>query len=92
MMSQNTSPPHSDISEFAAELRRQDVAPKTVAGYTSDLVGFARWFADAGGEAFSARAVTPTDLLDYKAHLCAVQQRQAATVNRKLAALRKSLQ
>jgi site-specific recombinase XerD len=85
-MSQDTSP---DITAFTAELRRQDVAPKTVAGYTADLVGFARWFAQATSEAFNARAVTPTDLLDYKAHLHTVLQRQAATVNRKLAALRK---
>jgi site-specific recombinase XerD len=41
------------------------------------------------GEPFAARAVTPTDVLDYKAHLRTVQRRQAATVNRRLAALRK---
>lgn len=58
-------------------------------GYTSDLVAFARWFVAATGEAFAARAVTPTDLLDYKAHLRTVRQFQAATVNRRLNALRR---
>jgi integrase/recombinase XerC len=65
------------------------MAEKTVTAYQSDMLGFARWFTDTTGEAFCASAVTPTDILDYKAHLRTVQRRQAATVNRRLAALRK---
>src|SRR5919201_874380 len=80
---------HPDITAFVAELGRQGMAAKTVTTYTSDLVSFARWFSDSTGEAFRAAAVTPTDILDYKAHLRTVQRRQAATVNRRLAALRK---
>jgi integrase/recombinase XerD len=83
--------PHDypDIAAFVAELGRQGMAAKTITTYTSDLVSFARWFADSTGEAFRAASVTPSDILDYKAHLRTVQRRQAATVNRRLAALRK---
>ena len=78
-----------DIVAFEVELRRQAVAPKTVSSYISDLRGFARWFADTTGEAFAAPAVTPTDVRDYRAHLRTAQRRPAATVNRRLAALRR---
>src|SRR5919202_1509572 len=85
-MSHDTYP---DIAAFVAELTRQGMADKTVTTYRSDLTSFSRWFSDTTGEAFRAGAVTPTDILDYKAHLRTVQRRQAATVNRRLAALRK---
>ena len=65
------------------------MAPKTVSSYASDLRGFARWFADATGEAFAAAAVTPTDVRDYRAHLRTVERRLAAIVNRRLATLRR---
>src|SRR5712691_738519 len=78
-----------DISDFVEELRRQGAAEKTVASYQLDLVGFARWFKDSTGEPFGAGAVTPTDVLEYKAHLRTVRLRTPATVNRHLAALRK---
>lgn len=78
-----------DITAFMTELQRQEVAPKTIASYRSDLLGFARWFTDSTSEAFTAAAVTPTDVRDYRAHLRTVQRRPAATVNRRLAALRR---
>ena len=78
-----------DIHDFLADLRRQDAAPATVRSYAADLRAFARWFADTTGEAFSARAVTPTDLREHRGYLRTVEQKQAATVNRRLAALRR---
>ena len=80
---------YPDITAFVAELTRQGMAAKTITTYTSDLVSFSRWFTDSTGEAFRAASVTPSDILDYKAYLRTVQRRQAATVNRRLAALRK---
>ena len=85
-MRQDT-PPDSD--EFVADLRRQEASPATVRNYGADLRVFARWFADSTGEDFTAHAVTPTDLRDYKAHLRTMERLQAATVNRRLAALRR---
>lgn len=79
----------SDIDDFLTELGRQDAAPATVRNYAADLRAFARWFRGAVGEDFSARAVTPTDLREYRGYLRAVEQKQAATINRRLAALRK---
>ena len=78
-----------DATDFVTELTRQQVAAKTMRSYHSDLVQFARWFEGSTGEAFRAAAVTPTDVRDYKAHLVSVERRQPATVNRRLAALRR---
>lgn len=78
-----------DIARFVDELRRQDVAPKTLVNYRSDLLHVARWFEGSRGEPFAAVAVTPTDLRDYRSHLITVEGKKPATVNRRLAALRK---
>src|SRR5215216_7141175 len=78
-----------DIADFLAELGRQEVAERTVRSYASDLGHIARWFATSTGEAFRAAALTPTDVRDYKAHLMSVERRRPATVNRRLAALRR---
>jgi integrase/recombinase XerD len=78
-----------DIEEFLAALRRQEAAPATVRNYGADLRAFARWFGDSTGEVFTAAAVTPTDIRAYKAYLRTVARQQAATVNRRLAALRR---
>lgn len=84
-----TNPVSPDIDEFVAELHRQDASPATVRNYAADLRAFARWFPASSGEPFAARAVTPTDLREYRGYLRAVEQKQAATINRRLAALRK---
>ena len=86
MIVQDTPP---DLVAFVADLRRQEVAAKTVASYQSDLTGFARWFTNSTGEEFTTAAVTPTDVRDYKAYLRTIRRRQAATVNWRLAALRR---
>ncbi len=78
-----------DITEFMADLERQEAAKKTVVNYLSDLSCFARWFATSVGEEFSARAVTPTDVRDYRSFLQTTQGAKPATVNRRLAALRR---
>ncbi len=78
-----------DIADFLTELARQEVAEKTVRAYRSDLGHVAQWFATATGEPFRAAAVTPTDVRDYRSHLVSVERRQPATVNRRLAALRR---
>lgn len=81
-----------DITEFIAELQREEAAKRTTDSYRSDLLCFARWFATSIGEDFSAQGVTPTDLRDYKAYLVTVERRKPATVNRRLAALRRFFQ
>jgi site-specific recombinase XerD len=78
-----------DLTDFFTELTREEVAQKTITAYRADLTQFGRWFEGSTGESFAAAAVTPTDLRDYRAHLVGVERRQPATVNRRLAALRR---
>src|SRR5437762_5417874 len=68
----NPSKPSKSSDEllaFVEELRRQDVARKTLFNYRSDVGLFARWFEGSRGEPFSAAAVTPTDIRDYRSYL-----------------------
>jgi site-specific recombinase XerD len=83
---------NADLTAFLAELARQEAARKTIVNYRSDLVSFTRWLKDSLGEEFSASAVTPTDIRDYKAFLQTTRGCRPATVNRRLAALRRFFQ
>ena len=78
-----------DLAAFLLDLQGEDLSVHTVRNYQVDLAGFGRWFTESTGEPFAAKAVTPTDVRDYKAHLVTVERRAPATVNRRLAALRK---
>src|SRR5918998_1190026 len=80
------------VGRFMADLERQETSPKTRDAYRLDLLHFAGWFARSVGEAFTPEAVTPTDVRDYRGHLMNVEKRQPATVNRRLAALRRFFQ
>jgi integrase/recombinase XerD len=77
------------VRAFTGELERRELAPKTVASYRLDLGLFARWFEQTNGEGFGAEAVTPTAVREDRAHLLHVEHRRPATINRKLAALRR---
>ncbi len=81
-----------DLAAFLADLERQEAAKKTTVNYRSDLLSVARWFHDSTGEEFAAANVTPTDIRDYQAFLQTNQGCTPATVNRRLAALRKFFQ
>src|SRR3954469_22799762 len=85
--------PRKDIGQlvdrFLQDLERQETAPKTRDAYRLDLLHFASWFARTVGETFSSEAVTPTDVREYRGYLLNVEHRQPATVNRRLAALRR---
>jgi site-specific recombinase XerD len=87
--SKQSKPAPDELLAFVAELRRQDVAAKTLVNYRSDLLQFARWFEGSRGESFTAAAVTPTDIRDYRGYLITTAGAKPATVNRRLAALRK---
>lgn len=80
---------NEQIDEFTADLKRQEVAVKTVANYLSDLDCFARWFNQTTGDEFAAANITPTDIRDYRSYLQTNQGRTPATINRRLAALRR---
>jgi integrase/recombinase XerD len=84
-----TSGESLELASFVEELRRQETAAKTWQNYKSDLACFGRWFAGVNDQAFTAAAVTPTDIRAYRGFLLDVERRAPATVNRRLAALRK---
>ncbi len=74
---------------FAQSLRGQDLAEATVRGYLQDLADFRRWFEHTNGEPLTLEAVTLQDVREYRAWL--QRRHAAATVNRRLLALRKWL-
>src|SRR5260221_14062547 len=80
------------VGRFLQDLERQETSPKTRSSYRLDLLHFAAWFARTVGEGFSPEAATPTDIRDYRGYLQNVERRQPATVNRRLAALRRFFQ
>src|SRR5215210_7327671 len=77
------------VERFLTDLERQEASPRTRAGYHLDLVHFFRWFAQTVGDSASPETVTPTDVREYRSYLQHVERRQPATVNRRLAALRR---
>jgi site-specific recombinase XerD len=77
------------VARFLQDLERQETSPRTRHAYRLDLLHFAGWFAQTVGETFSPEAVTPTDVREYRGYLINVEHRQPATVNRRLAALRR---
>jgi site-specific recombinase XerD len=98
-MSQNrprTTAPREDVGHlverFLQDLERQETAPKTRASYRLDLLHFAGWFLRTVGEPPNPEVVTPTDIREYRGYLMNVEHRQPATVNRRLAALRRFFQ
>src|SRR5215210_3136471 len=80
------------VGRFLQDLERQETSPKTRDAYRLDVLHFASWFTQTVGEAFSPEAITPTDVREYRGHLLTVERRQPATVNRRLAALRRFFQ
>src|SRR6266498_5308426 len=85
-MSQSTTDP---VTDFLADLAREEVSPQTRKAYRIDLALFQTWFESSLDEPLTPHAVTRTDIRDYRSHLMNVEKRQPATVNRRLAALRK---
>jgi integrase/recombinase XerC len=82
--------PYPQVTAFMGGLIRQGMARNTIRSYVRDLLLFAEWFLEHTGRAsFQAQAVTPMDIDDYKGFLQRDQQAQPATVNRRLASLRK---
>src|SRR5215210_4016448 len=92
----DTTGPVGEVSQlvdrFLQDLERQETSPKTRASYRLDLLHFANWLARTVGDTFSPEAVTPTDVREYRGYLINVEHRQPATVNRRLAALRRFFQ
>jgi site-specific recombinase XerD len=88
-ISQDTT---SLLASFIGELERQEAAVRTLATYRFDLDHFFNWFAQTVGDSATVLAVSRTAVRDCRAHLLTVERREPATVNRRLAALRRFFQ
>jgi integrase/recombinase XerC len=77
-----------DFPEFEAHLTAQDKSAHTIKGYLSDLRRFARWFEQTNGYALSPEGITAIDVRQYRQYLQTVKHYKAATVNRRLSAIR----
>lgn len=78
----------SDLEIFETWLREQDRSPVTVRGYLADLRAFAQWFERTNGKVLRVEEVTPADVREYRGWLQTVKRAGAATVRRRLMALR----
>ena len=87
------APPVADLTApFVKYLRDQDRSPKTVESYAGDVQQFAKWFAETRGETYLSlpefvRAITPTDIREYRDYLVDVQHASPATINHRLVTL-----
>jgi integrase/recombinase XerC len=77
------------LDQFEEALKGEEASALTIKNYRLDLAHFRKWFESTNGEVLTVGAITPTDVREYKGYLQTVEQRSPATVNRRLAGLRK---
>lgn len=78
------------LDDFLKALQAEDKSPHTIRAYKSDLAHFLRWYArTVGEEPRSVADITGTDIREYRAHLLNTARATPATVNRRLAALKR---
>jgi site-specific recombinase XerD len=73
------------LPDFKQKLIEHDLAPATVQGYLSDIGYFLRWLYELTG----ADEVTSLDIRAYRQYLVQTKRLKAATVNRRLQAIRR---
>lgn len=78
----------TDLQDFETWLREQDRSEVTVRGYLADMSQFERWFEQTNGRVLRVEEITPADVREYRAWLQTVQKASAATIRRRLMALR----
>jgi site-specific recombinase XerD len=78
------------LGAFVRALGAQDLSPITTRGYLHDLGKFRAWLeGEAGAKPCDLRRVTAVDLVNYRQNLLRTERLQAATINRKLQAIKK---
>jgi integrase/recombinase XerC len=77
------------LGAFGRSLGEQDLSPVTARGYLHDLGKFRGWLEGEAGGPRDLRRVTTVDLVNYRQHLLRTERLQAATINRKLQAIKK---
>lgn len=77
------------LEEFARSLRAADLAEATRRGYAADLGRFRAWIEDGRGAGVALRRINAVDLTNYRQYLMRSEKLRAASVNRKVQALKK---
>ena len=77
------------LKDFVRSLRAADLAEATRRGYAADLRLFRRWIEEARGADVRLRRLSSVDLVNYRQHLIRSEKLRAASVNRKVQALKK---
>jgi len=80
-----------NLTSFVTALRSEGSSEHTVINYASDLEDFTSWYLETTGEELKPELVTSLDLAEYRQYLMRVREFKPATVNRKMAAIRKWL-
>jgi len=78
----------SDFTDLGEFLLAQGRSEHTISGYLSDISHFSTWFESTNGKHLTPQRLTSSDVQQYKLYLQTVQKAAAATVNRRLAAMR----
>jgi len=79
------------LTRFFDHLLEHEKSRHTLRNYREDLLAFTAWYQDEFRERPDLRALAPSELRLWKAHLREARRLEPATVNRKLAALRSFL-
>ncbi|MGI9951386.1 tyrosine-type recombinase/integrase [Moorellaceae bacterium AZ2] len=80
-----------NLTAFVTALRSEGSADHTILNYASDLEDFSSWYLGTTGEELKPELVTSLDLAEYRQYLMRVREFKPATINRKMAAIRKWL-
>jgi len=78
------------ITDYIQHLTAVGKSPLTCKNYRSDLIGFAKWFAEKNQEPMTLLKITPTDTRQYKRDLMA-KKLKPQTINRRIVALNQFL-
>ena len=77
------------LEAFKSDLLNEDTSQHTISAYLSDITHFMKWYVETFQE-FDLDEVTPTDIREYREFLQELVPTMApATINRRLAALRR---
>jgi len=85
----NSIPENHWIREYHQKLLNQDLSSLTIRGYTYDLMHFRQWLLEAHEIEPEITKLTTTDIAAYRYYLIDTKQMKAATVNRRIQAVKK---
>ncbi len=85
----DTIPEDHWIKKYHQKLHDQDLSLLTIRGYTYDLMYFRQWLLENHNSEPEITKITPTDIAAYRYYLIDTKRMKAATVNRRIQAVKK---